>query len=678
MGIVYSLDTRCQNIIHMMLNTEGYLSIKEIAGTNNVSARSIYYDIAKINEWLAIYGVKEIVTDRSKGVLITKSHTAKIKQALEASVNDIEYLFTPTQRVQIMILAIIKRHKPLFIEDFTTLCKVSRNTIINDLKVLNKQLSDYQLLLRYENKVGYVIQGDFVKKASLFFLCFNELSDYYRKGIIELENKAYIYQIDEKLNQIESELGVKYVSGVLFGLATFCAFMKEAPEVFPFESQEEIEIKSTLEYRLVEKYFSDFTESFQMYMTLHLLGSRLQTAPLDLMLDNTDETYELACRLVQEFSNVACVSFEKEEAVVQALFGHLKTSLYRYKYGIQLANPMFEEIKQEYYELFELTKKACKVLSQSLGVPIPDGEIAYMTLHFGGFIVERKEARQDLKILIVCPNGVSTSNMLKAEVHALIPHASVVDQTKLSKFEENHAYDVIISTVLVKDQHQVLVVNPILTDNDRVTILRKCMAHSQENRIEIDEILSLAKPYVSKANLPAFKKDLQAHFVLASVVQESPKRSFGLGLRNHLTINQIQIQQARCDWQEALFFASKPLLDTGSIEPRYVESIVKKCHQMGTYMFITDRVMLAHAGVKDGVNRLGISLATFKEAVGFSESKKAKVILVLATPDYVSHLRILNDVARIFGNAENVEKLVANDDASEVLADLHQMLNHAD
>lgn len=71
--------------------------------------------------------------------------------------------------MKIIICTILKRSKPVFIEDFINLCHVSRNTIISDLKVVVTKLQESNLILTYENKEGYVIKGDVIRKRSVFF-----------------------------------------------------------------------------------------------------------------------------------------------------------------------------------------------------------------------------------------------------------------------------------------------------------------------------------------------------------------------------------------------------------------------------------------------------------------------------------------------------------------------------
>lgn len=674
MGIKYSLDARCQKIVQMVINAQGYITIQEIANENHVSKRSVYYDVMKINEWLTSFSIDPITNVRNKGVRIKQHQIKSIRKVLKNVFHDIEYLFTPTQRVQIMICTLLIKTKEIYIEDFITLCKVSRNTIIKDLKIVTKELNKYSLNIAYETKRGYTITGDFTKKVTVFFLYFNNLIEYYRKGIIPLDNRQTIYQIDEKLNRIEGNLQTKYVSGILFALATFIASINTRSESINFNQKDIMDIEKSKEYQLVQKYFSDLRQEYQLYVALHLLGSRLQVLPMDVMVDSQDTTYDLAVSLVDAFSNVACLKFINREQVIKALFVHLKTSLYRYQYGIQLTNPMLQDIKKEYSELFEMSKKACEVLEKELKVPIPESEIAYITLHFGSNMVNNNGRVNELKIVVICPNGISTGNMLKAEIERMIPQATIIDTLMVSEFISTHNYDIVISTVEINEAPEALIVHPILTDIDRVSVLRRCMNYNNENTIQIQQIVELAKKYIPTSQIAAFKKELENYFVFATQVHTAPKHSFGLGLLHYMDDTHIMVCDIDYNWQEAIVFASVPLLDNDIIEEQYVDHIVKKCHEMGPYMFITNTVVLAHAGINDGVHHVGVSLAKFNVPIYFNEHRQAEIIIVLAATDQVSHIRILHDVMAIFGNQRNIDALLKTNTSKDILLQIETIL----
>lgn len=672
--MLYSLDTRCQKILQYLLYADRYITVQEIAKEKNISRRSVYYDICKINDWLEAHDIEPIIIERKKGIFITKKHCEAINMLLKNVSENSIYLFSPMERVKTIICTILKRSKPIFIENLINICQVSRNTIISDLKVVTTKLQEANLNLVYEHKDGYKIKGDAIRKRSIFFLMFSSLVDLYKKEIIPLDNMEKVKEIYGALHQIEKELKADYVSGILFSIAVFFSSINSRGEELIFSIRDKMEISRTMEYKLVCKFFDDFNEGEQYYLSLHLLGSRLQTIPINLMKSSDKEAYTLSKALVEEFSRVACVEFDDTDEIEQALFAHLKTSLYRYRYGIQLGNPMLDDIKMQYPELFEITKKACEYLEQQIGVPIPDGEVAYLTLHFGGYMEDNRVDRKQISILVICPNGISTGNMLRKEVRTLVPQARKIDVISLSQYEPENNYDVIISTVAVENAHNFIIVHPILTDNDRVLILRKCMKNEEHYSLDLQAILNIAKSYIPSEKINLFKDDLMRYFSSLNTKIMTQKQNYGYGLLHYVDEKHLTIVNEKNNWEQSIHLIGKKLIEEGSIEPRYIDAIIQKNKQMGPYMFITDKVVLAHAKIEDGVIKLGVNVGIFHVPVEFTSSKKAEIIIFLAAENQESHLRILNDIMTIFSNKINTEKIVSCNDTVAVIRTIEEIL----
>ena len=107
-----------------------------------------------------------------------------------------------------------------------------------------------------------------------------------------------------------------------------------------------------------------------------------------------------------------------------------------------------------------------------IGFPVPDGEIAYLALHFGAFLKISKREDDRLRILIVCVNGIPTGNMLKREIQKLLPFAEIVDvRAVVDMVNIQNICDLVISTVKINTVVPVITVHPILTEFDRSSIL---------------------------------------------------------------------------------------------------------------------------------------------------------------------------------------------------------------
>ena len=671
--MLYSLDSRCQEILQFLLYTKDYIRIQDIAREQNISRRSVYYDLCKINDWLEAHHVDVLIIERNKGIFIGEKQHNDIINLLKNFPQNSQYLFSPMERVKIIICTVLMKEHSVYIEDFMNLCQVSRNTIISDLKVVSTRLQESNLTFLYENKKGYFIKGDVIRKRSVFFLMFTDIADLYKKQIIKLHNWSKIQEIESKLKSIEKELHAEYVRGVLFSIAVFFS-MNNRNEELVFSIRDKMEISHTNEFKLVSKYFSDIQEGELYYLSLHLLGSRLQTVPMNLMKENDQESYLLAKSLVSEFSRIACIEFKEVEEIEQTLFAHLKTSLYRYRYGIQLGNPMLDDIKSGYPELFEITKKACEYLEQLIGVPIPDGEVAYITLHFGGYMNAEKNNKGSLNILIICPNGISTGNMLRGEVRILLPHADKIDVVPLNQYEMYKHYDVIISTISIEHANNLVVVHPILTDNDRVKILRKCMKYEEQYNVKMKEVMDIAKKYIAEDQLDTFQNELIHCFTKQEKQHIPQKQHYGEGMLFYLGEDTLKICNEPIDWRSSLQILSQPLLFKGCIEHSYIKAMIQRHEELGPCMFINDYVVLGHAKVEEGAKQLGLTMGIFHEPVLFEKGKQAKIIMILSIENQISHLRILNDLMPVFSNLQNVEHIYNCSTKQEVLTVIKDIL----
>lgn len=630
MSIVYNLDVRCHEMLKYLLYQDGYTSITQLAEEMNISKRSVYYDIRKINEWMEAQHLSELVVERKKGIRIDDEQKAMIRAGLKMIPSELAYVFTPTERVKIIICSILQRNRNLFLDDFMDFCQVSRNTTISDVKEAGRIISEYQLQLIYENGKGYHIKGDLVRKRSIYFSYFSSIADFYKKGILPLDAPEKVQEFLDRLKDIENALDVQYVQGTLYTIAVFFSTIDNRTDVVEFSKKEKMEIMDTKEYEMVSRRFSDLKESEQLYLTLHLLGSRMQSIPVDFMEEESGQESQWLSRiLVKAFSRIAGVGFSKERELTEALAAHF--------------------------------------------------EIAYITLHFGAFISAGQEKENRLRILIVCPNGVSTANMIWGEIQTLVPDADVVDVCSLREYERAHDYNVVISTVVIENEKDLILVHPILTDNDRMKVLQRCMKYKHENNVSISNITEIASKYMTNDNLQKFKEELIELFSKNSLKQYvEHKKKPQKGLYEILEDPYIRIIKDKFKWQDAIKVSGEVLLENKLIRQSYIDNIIYKTDQYGPYMFITKQVFLAHSEIEDGAQSMGLSMTIFKKPVEFitldGKQRFAKIILMLSAQDQKSHIRLLNDIMTIFSEQKNEEKLWGQKEILDVKNVLYELL----
>lgn len=667
---LWSLDTRCTTMLNVLMTHQDYVSVLEIAKTLNVSRRSIYYDLEKINEWLQAHSVGFIQVERNRGLFLSSVQREKISELLKSEQDRIYYFLQPKERMQLILCSLFGQSAPVFVDYFCQVCDVSRNTAFNDLKTVRQKLNKYELELVFEPHNGYRVEGSLIMQRALFL--------YYFEPIIPLiQNRSIpgfkylnffdpdeVDQIMRKLKKIEERLHTNYVSGMLFSLSTLINNIIKRDESIVIDEVDKEEIAQSQEFQLVKIYFSQLNENEQIYLAMHLLGSRVQVPTV---IEQKEDVIELAKQLVSDFELLACINFDDKEQLISMIAHHLKMSIYRYKYGIQIGNPLMADIRASYPDLFDLTVKASRGIKKKLGLPIPDAEIAYITMHFGGFLRQRNLTMTN-RILLVCPNGISTANMLKSEVEALHPNIEVVAIAPIEDVEKYiSSIDFIISTVDVNATVPVIRVNPIISEEDRLRILSRVARSSttkvKSNQISMDKIIKIVGQYLNDDQLERVILELEPLFGAMEVNER--RKQMSIRLSDVLKKSQIQVIQRVHDWRSALTLASAPLLKENVISESYISAMIANVEYYGPYIVIAPYLALGHALPSDGVNTLGVSVLKLQEDV-FFEDRPVSVVIILAPVDKQSHLGIMKDIMDLFNDNDFVSQLADCDQPQRI------------
>src|SRR5699024_607694 len=144
------------------------------------------------------------------------------------------------------------------------------------------------------------------------------------------------------------------------------------------------------------------------------------------------------------------------------LVDHLKPTIYRLEQDMGIKNPMIEEIKRDYPELFELIQEG--VSDTFPEIDFPAEEIGYLVVHFGSVLLQN-ESEIFLKALVVCSSGIGTAKMLATKLKKQIPEIKQVENKSLFELEQTdlEAYDLIVSTIPLKGiEKNYIIATPML------------------------------------------------------------------------------------------------------------------------------------------------------------------------------------------------------------------------
>ncbi|MFD1446788.1 BglG family transcription antiterminator [Oceanobacillus profundus] len=693
------MDQRSMAILNKIIQQDSYISVQKLATIFNVSRRTIYNDLDKINDWLKLHHFADIKQVRGQGFYIDEISKKEITKKKEHFVSDVMYYdFSPIERKAWIYIHIAGQEQPYYLEHIRDLFKVSRNTVLDDISKLKEELKKYKLSITSERNTGYSIVGNEndTRKLLTYYLdlvipqngCHELLS-----GMNSLPEEQvfkpflifkfhWLKELHHLLNEYEKQFKIEITDDVLNNLVIwFHFFLRRIMQgkivnVDPIEKEV---IKSTSEFDGAKALCINLSKQLDIivpdnevyYFAKYLLSAKVNyDQSLQVETQEIKSLLHVVEKMVDDFQMYAAVEFHEQQSMIQNLLLHLKPAYYRNKYGIQIENTLRDSVKQNYPEIFNLTKKVIHHFEELIGQPIHENEIAYCAMHFGGWL--RKEGvmlgQTSKRLLIVCTNGLGTSRLLESQLEGLFSDTDIVGVTSLREYERmNLNIDYIVSTISLPDRGvPVFVVNPVLNNADKEQLLKKVNSlfeYSHKQQVySVDSVIDMVQRYATIHDNDTLRQELRRYFHTPIKGEGEVRKP---SLYELLPPERIVLNKSISNWKEAVISAADPLLNQGYIQESYITKMIQNITEKGPYIVISEHFALPHANPEDGVMKTGMSMLHLTEPVDLF-GKPASVIIILASRDNEQHLKALSQLTKLFSVKANKEKMIQTTNKSEI------------
>ncbi|RDY27616.1 PRD domain-containing protein [Romboutsia weinsteinii] len=662
------INKRLEEILKILIKKD-YATTQEISKKLNMSRRTTYYDIEKLEHYLRINSV-ELKNKRTLGYYLSSKDKEEISKLLKYASED--YILSPQERYLKIVIYILTYNDKLTIEKLCNLLQVSRNTVLNDLKDARSYISKYKLKIESDN--GYEIKGDLKDRRYLFINLYNDYGYLFK----ECEFLEEYNVLKETLENISPNvLKERYIDYSLKYLTNMYKHYYKDCESLSF-SEDEINFLESLSCNnlaidilvaLRKVLNKDIADSEIYYIqTFIIKDSEIKEFFLKQSIKDK-YIYEINM-MVKEFEKISCIYIDDYKELTNNIFNHLVPSIFRLRYGVYYPNYIKEEVKNKYKSTFQFTKQIVKNVEEILGCFFNDDELAFISMYFGGYAVKMGVEIKIPKIVIVCNSGMATSQLLKNQIKDLFDLIEIKDILSLDEFNNyDKSYDFAITTVdISKDNGNVIKVNPILNNLDKQNLISQISSTQSKFNLGqqiVRRIMNSVERYSTVTNKDKLREEIE-NIILST---EEKNEIYKVTLADLLNKNTISLNQEAKDWKDAIKISSRSLVELGVIDESYVKAMIRNIESLGPYIIILENVALPHSKPENGVNRLGISLTTFKEEICFSDSKrhKARVFIVLAPKDKESHLNALISINKMLSNKSNLEKILNASCESEIL-----------
>lgn len=485
------INDRIFKIIAYLLNVETLVTYEDLSKIFMVSVATIRSDINQVDRVVGDYDV-ELIKKRGVGVKIQGS--AKNKNMLKNMLLSIDTNCNKgsnTDRINNLAYMLIEnKNEYMTIENLANALYVSRTTVQNDLYELKEWLKNEEIEIEIKKKRGVKVSGN--EKAlrsvlSRVFLAQTRIlspyasQSYYQpiqRRILSMLhiNPDYIYQelkiyeqkldyffTEESFNNIVIHIAIA-IKRVLGGNAID---YKGKMDIEGYEK--EFDAASKLYDNIGAYYHLRFSKSEKYLVFLNLISARLMTNKTKIenstLPNECDYARFIGEEIIRLIENTKQVEIDCNNCL-ENLIIHLGPTINRLQREVNLKNPLLEEIKCEYSDAYGIAWMTNSIFRKYIGRDISEDEAGFIAIHIQAMIEDSKE---HTRVVLVCNHGIGISQLLATRLKNRFYKLQILSVESVSSFYRNHFRydtDLIITTVPLKTDLPVIIVSPLLVEND--------------------------------------------------------------------------------------------------------------------------------------------------------------------------------------------------------------------
>lgn len=499
------ITPRMKQILQALLGESEPVSIKHLAEKTGISKRTVQRELEGIDDVLQPYGMN-FASKTGVGVWLAGEATGRAELLAEVLRGDDYAVSSKEDRRKRLILEILREKGLRKLYYYSRKFGVSEATISTDLEAVEEWLFRQGLTMVRKPGSGIEVEGteENYRRAIRFFIGenidtkhFKQLydsdgSDSYaaslrKKHLGRLLDNEIVRRVHECLEGVENQRMDNLTENAYDGLVIHLAIAINRilqKDVIQVTGEWQERLPHDEDYGLAVDIAAELEAEFEVdipqleiaYICLHIKGAKHEKIQLP---DQADRM-ELAGRELQQFVNDLIDAYDDQQAYLlkqddefmQGLLAHLQPTIVRLVHGMSIQNPVLEDIKENYSDIYARCRQVARVLENKVGKKVPEEEIGFLAVHFGAALVRlegRKEQIRRVQVAVVCSSGIGLSRLMAAKLAKVFRDR--LEMTTYGKHDITPAVeekiDFIISSLQLEDVHvPVVYVNPLLSETD--------------------------------------------------------------------------------------------------------------------------------------------------------------------------------------------------------------------
>lgn len=183
--------------------------------------------------------------------------------------------------------------------------------------------------------------------------------------------------------------------------------------------------------------------------------------------------------------------------------------------------------------------------------------------------------------------------------------------------------------------------------------LEKAGLQEQQKKVKFSNLIKIIENNTLITNLTTLKKELK-EFMGDLLIDDTNKNILSL---SELLKNNIILQSDAKNWKEAIQEIGEMLVDDDACDKSYIESMIKKIEEYGSYMVTNKKIASPHSQNDNNIFKISMGLLTLENEITFPGNLPVKIILIFSSVDGEEHLEALADFMDLSNNHNFLSKL---------------------
>lgn len=523
-----NFSPRLRQILLILLQEDQIVSVKKLADEIKVSKRTVQRELEYIDASLKKYNIA-LQTKTGIGIWLDGEEADKKNLLSILTEQDVIDSGDKEDRRKRLILEILKDRTPKKLYYYGNIFGVSEATISNDMEAIENWFHQFDLKIIRKQGYGVALEGSeknyrlAVRKfidENLDSKIMKNLSvdnertildiirDTDGKHIYNLINNEVLKQVITCFKSIRDKRLLRLTENSYIGLilhVTIAVNRILQEEIIEPNNELLEKLNKDEDYDLALHIANSLEEEFQIeipdieiaYVLLHIKGSKLQYIDNGIDIENLTEREELLNfinDMIDVYDENLAYELKQDEEFIVGLLAHLQPTFIRLKNHMTISNPLLQEIKTTYPDIFKKSVKAGDLITKQFGYKVPEEEIGFLAMHFGAAGVRlenQKESKRRVDIGIVCASGIGISRLMHSKLKRYLKERAEITTYGKEDLtpEVLKKLDFLISSIKLEEVPvDIIRVSPLLIDSDleqiegKVRLYAKTPKSSKQDR----------------------------------------------------------------------------------------------------------------------------------------------------------------------------------------------------